>query len=69
MSAHAAAPPVTVGGSGAYLLVVRGAVDDREGLYEAGSITWRAAGDVVRSQAAAGGARLALLQFPFATAA
>ena len=69
VSAHAAAPPVTVGGSGAYLLVVRGAVDDREGLYEAGSITWRAARDVVRSQAAAGGARLALLQFPFATAA
>ena len=69
VSARAAAPPVTVGGSGGYLLVVSGAVDDGGEQYEAGSITWRAAGDSVRSQAAAGGARLALLQFPCATAA
>jgi len=66
--AHAAAPPLTVGGSGAYVLVVRGAIDDVGGPYEAGSITWRAAGDPVRIHASAGGARLALLQFPLAAA-
>jgi hypothetical protein len=63
------APLLSVGGSGAYLLVVRGAIDDRDGPYGAGSIAWRAAGDSVKSRAAGEGARLALLQFPFAPAA
>jgi len=67
--AHSAPPPVIVGGSGAYVLVVRGAVDDGEGSHEAGSITWRAPGDFVPSRAAGEGARLALLQFPLGTAA
>jgi hypothetical protein len=65
----AAVPPLTVGGSGAYLLVVSGAIDDSGVPFAAGSITWRGAGDPVRSHAAAGGARLALLQFPLAPAA
>jgi hypothetical protein len=63
------APPLTVGGSGAYLLVVSGAIRDKGGPYEAGSITWRVPGDPVASHAAGGGARLALLQFPLAPAA
>jgi hypothetical protein len=67
--AGAAAPPRPVGGSGGYLLVVSGAIDDEGGPYEAGSIAWRAAGDPVGSHAAGGGARLALLQFPLAPAA
>jgi hypothetical protein len=66
---HAAAPPLLVGGSGAYLLVVGGAIADKGGPYEAGSIAWRAAGDPVGSHAAGRGARLALLQFPLAPAA
>ena len=45
---HATAPPLTVGGSGAYLLVVSGAIDDSGGPYGTGSVTWRAAGDSVR---------------------
>jgi len=65
----AAAPPLTVGGSGAYLLVVRGAIEDEGGPYEAGSLTWRGAGDPVGSHASGRGARLALLQFPLAPAA
>lgn len=63
---HAAAPPLTVGGSGAYLLVVDGGIEDEGGPYGAGSLTWRAAGDPVGSHAAGRGARLALLQFPAA---
>jgi hypothetical protein len=66
--AHAAAPPFTVGGCGAYLVVVSGTIDDGGGPYAAGSIMWRGAGDSVRCHAAAGGAQLALLQFPSATA-
>jgi hypothetical protein len=66
---HATSPPLTVGGSGAYLLVVSGAIDDSGGPYGAGSVTWRAAGDSVRSHAGEKGARLALLQFPLARAA
>ena len=62
--AHAAAPPVTVGGNGAYVLVVHGAVDDGGALYEAGSITWRAAGDSVRSQAAGRGCPTGALAVP-----
>jgi hypothetical protein len=69
LPSNAAAPPLTVGGSGAYVLVVRGGVDDRGGPYAAGSIMWHAAGDSVRSRAAGSGARLALLQFPLAPAA
>lgn len=69
VSAGAAAPALTVGGNGAYALVVSGAVDDRGGSFEAGSIMWHAVGDSVRSRAGATGARLALLQFPVATAA
>jgi hypothetical protein len=65
----AAAPPLTVGGSGAYFLVVSGAIDDRGEPYAAGSITWRAAGDGVASRADGRGARLALLQFPLTPAA
>jgi hypothetical protein len=68
VSANSAARALTVGGNGAYVLVVSGAVDDSGGPYEAGSIMWHAAGDAVRSRAGAGGARLALLQFPLATA-
>jgi hypothetical protein len=64
-----AAPPLTVGGSGAYLLVVSGAIGNSGGPYEAGSITWRAAGDPVAAHAAGRGARLALLQFPLTPAA
>jgi hypothetical protein len=63
------APQLSVGGSGAYLLVVSGAIDDGDGPYGAGSIAWRAAGDSVEIHAAGEGARLALLQFPFALAA
>jgi hypothetical protein len=69
MSPNTAAPPMSVGGSGAYLLVLSGAIDDSGGPYAAGSLTWRAAGDSVQSHAAGGGARLALLQFPLARAA
>jgi hypothetical protein len=64
-----AAPPLTVGGGGAYLLVVRGAMKDGGGQYEAGSLTWRGAGEPVGSHASGRGARLALLQFPLAPAA
>jgi hypothetical protein len=69
VSANAATPALTVGGNGGYALVVSGAVDDRGGPFEAGSIMWHAAGDSVRSRAGAAGARLALLQFPVAAAA
>jgi hypothetical protein len=63
------APFLLVGGGGAYLLVVSGAIEDRDGPYGVGSISWCAAGVSVKSRAAGEGARLALLQFPLALAA
>ena len=40
--------------------MVDGGIEDEGGPYEAGSLTWRAAGDPVGSHAAGRGARLAL---------
>jgi hypothetical protein len=61
---HAAAPHLTAGGSGAYVVVVSGAVDDDGSPYGPGSLRWCDASDSLRSRAGEGGARLALLQFP-----
>jgi redox-sensitive bicupin YhaK (pirin superfamily) len=68
VSASAAVPLRTVGGSGAYVLVVNGAIEVNGTPYGAGSIAWRAAGDPVACEAGGEGARLALLQFPLAPA-
>ena len=60
----AASPSLTVGGAGAYLLVVSGAVDDGAAPRGAGAIIWCAAGETFQAVAGPAGARVALLQFP-----
>jgi len=61
--------PIAVGGAGAYVLVVSGALDNGGASHTRGAFTWRAAGETFRAAAAAAGARVALLQFPVAPVA
>jgi hypothetical protein len=55
--------PVT-GGEGAYLIVVRGALDDGGTPRRAGALRWSAPGERVHLVAGPAGARVAHLQFP-----
>jgi hypothetical protein len=55
---------VTIGGAGAYLVVIGGAVCEAEGRGGVGAITWVDPGESVRATAGEEGCRLALLQFP-----
>ena len=56
--------PLAVGGGGAYVAVVAGAVDDEGTARGAGAISWHEPGSSFQAVAAQNGTRLALLQFP-----
>jgi hypothetical protein len=64
LSGGAVSCSITVGGAGAYVLVVSGALDGDGAPHAAGAVTWRAAGETFRAVATEAGARVALLQFP-----
>lgn len=59
-----AAPPLTIGGAGAYAVVVDGAVATADGVRTRDAMRWHVAGDTVQTTAGDGGARVAVLQFP-----
>jgi hypothetical protein len=64
----AVSDPITVGGAGAYALVVSGALEGDATAPAAGAVAWCAAGETFRAVATDLGARVALLQFPVTAA-
>lgn len=59
-----AAPPLVVGGAGAYAVIVDGAVVTTDGLHGRDDLRWVVAGDVVEASGSDEGARVAVLQYP-----
>lgn len=64
LAGHQAAPSTPVGGAGAFVAVVEGAVDDPACPHQVGALAWQEPGTVLDVAAADHGARVALLQFP-----
>jgi len=65
---HSTIDTGTVGGSGAYLLVLEGSIDSGAGEAEGGALAWMPPGGSATGRAGSSGCRLALLQFPSTTA-